>query len=525
MILLAAKKDSLIIELLPGKMIELLSYLFLLVLVLSNTVASISSFFIAEHVDLVIISPTSSLKIFLSKVLEIFAETSSMFFVFAVPSLLAFTFSLDLPYSFALTALLASVPFLLIPVGIGCALSFLIMWIFTHAWIRNRMTWVVLFVLFAYAVTQSIALLEQLEFSAGGGSAIIELVGLVDNPNPMWLPSRWYSSLLTSYLAGNFDESFYHWMLLLSSSLGTLSLAFLVFEFSFLPLRSAVGTFARKKNTTTKERRTSFLAATLTKRHPSLSHFLAIAGKDIRTLLRDRAQTLSLLLYLGIATTYLASFRMMSFAMNLSPVAQKAWWAMLASMNILFAGFIVTSLMTRLVYPSVSREGKAFWLLITAPIQLEHLIQYKFLLWLPLIATATTGLLVIGNFAIGSSLLVHVITIIIGLSMSSGCTALAIGIGSAYASFEWESPTQIATGLGTLVLLLLSLTLVFLLLFPASLALFLGIVPELRRNIGGNISTFLLTSSVLLIVASNFFIAKVSLKKGAQALRKQMGSM
>ena len=233
--------------------------------------------------------------------------------------------------------------------------------------------------------------------------------------------------------------------------------------------------------------------------------------------MRDRAQSLQLLMYLGIALAYLIIIKFMSTALTLNPWGMYSWWAFLVSINTLFAGFIITAVMTRLVYPSISLEGKAFWILMSAPLRLRKLIRAKFWCWLPISITVAITLLLSGVFVVYPKTLIILATIYIGVFLSIGCTGLAIGIGAMFASFEWESPNQIAAGFGTLVLLLASLSLVVFCFAPASALYFIMIIPWNWEIFGGRLLAATIFS-LAMIPFANILTASWAFRRGAAAL-------
>ena len=244
----------------------------------------------------------------------------------------------------------------------------------------------------------------------------------------------------------------------------------------------------------------------------------AIALKDITSLLRDRAQALQLILYGGVAVAYLLLLTFMSKALQVAPSGVRAWLALLSTLNVLFGGFIVTALMTRLVYPSISLEGKAFWILDSAPISNRSILRSKFFCWLPFTVVIATTLLLLGVSITGPSTEILLSTILIAISLSIGCTGLAIGIGACFATFEWESANQISAGLGTLVLLFSSLAFVLLISICSGITLFILRVPEAWNFFGFQKTLTALLGSLLLIPLLSVVIAKVAQKKGAESL-------
>ncbi len=490
MVLRSLAFDKMLEVIVPVKILGLLFYAFFVLLVISNTVACIGNVYNSQNMNLLLYTPVSSLRLYLAKLIETLFETSTMFVVFLLPVGLAYIFALDVRPGFLLSSAAIAIPFLMIPTGIAMVIGTVFVLCASFVWRRGLFFLLCLLSMGAWALYSLIDLLGEIELKRGGANAIVQIIGVFENPNPLWLPSRWASDLIAYFILGTVEAADTKILLLVASAIGSTALGYLVFDRFVLLVRSSANVSHRVEEEErtlggTKEMDTvRLILESVYTRLPLRQQTRAIILKDLTSLVRDRAQALQLLMYLGFAIVYLTIIKFMSAALGLAPVAMLAWWAFLASINILFAGFILTAVMTRLVYPSISLEGRAFWILVTGPIDLRELIRAKVTCWFPLAVCVSVTLLLAGVFAINPSFALVVCSIYIGVCMSIGCTSLAVGIGSMFASFEWESPNQISAGFGTLLLLLGSLTLVLLTMIPASIMTFLIMIPQLRVKVG-----------------------------------------
>jgi ABC-2 type transport system permease protein len=522
MILHTLEDYPLVREIIPRKIIELMFYAFFFLLLVSNTIAATGNIYTAQNMDLFLSTPTSNIQLYVAKLCEMLVETSLMFVIFIVPVGCAYEYTLDLYPGLVMGSLTVVIPFLLIPAGISVPLATGFVKFASVVWRRGYFLFLCIVAIGTYALLSLLSLLQQVQLQRGGVNAIVQIIGFFDNPNPTWLPSRWVVDLLTYYVTGSVDNAGLKLLLLWTCALGSLALGYLTFDLFVVSVRSVADMHKRPAangNPRTEEHdifRAIF--ENLYLRLPINVQFRAIMLKDLTSMVRDRAQSLSLVLYLGIALVALVLLQFMSSALDLAVIAQQSWWAFLASCNILFTGFVITALMTRLVYPSISLEGKSFWILIVAPIDLQKLISAKYWCWLPLVALIATALLAAGVLAIHATPALILGSVFVGICLSIGCTGLAIGIGAIFASFEWESPTQIATGFGTLVLLLSSLALVLLTFAPASALMFLCAVPQTRAIVGEHLAPFAAVGLGLLILLVNMAVSYYSCKKGIESL-------
>ena len=240
--------------------------------------------------------------------------------------------------------------------------------------------------------------------------------GLYSNPSPYYMPSRWISDVLSGFIGTQVLHSSEKVSLLFMTAVGLTALAFLVFDLFMFRVRSASLVSEHIDESAPGARlRRDFVRRGLERVVTAIyrdQQVRAVVLKDLTTLLRDRTQALQLLLYLGIATLYVTIFYFMSFSLRLELIAQQTWRATLATMNVLFSGLIFTTVLTRIVYPSVSLEGRSFWILQVTPIEVRRLLRAKLLCWLPVTTIMFVSLLSAGAVAIGTELnyLFYVIT-------------------------------------------------------------------------------------------------------------------
>src|SRR5215217_8206918 len=109
--------------LLAGKLLGLVLVSFLSILLLSNIITALSSFFLARDLDLLAAAPVDWLSLYTAKLLETCINSSWMVVLMAVPMLTAYGTVYDGGGAFIGLALAAFLPFLIIPAVIGSALT------------------------------------------------------------------------------------------------------------------------------------------------------------------------------------------------------------------------------------------------------------------------------------------------------------------------------------------------------------------------------------------------------------------
>jgi ABC-2 type transport system permease protein len=109
--------------LLAGKLLGLILVSFFSILLLSNIITALSSFFLARDLDLLASAPVDWLSLYAAKLLETCVNSSWMVVLMAVPMLTAYGTVYDGGAAFIGLAMLTFVPFLIIPAAIGTAVT------------------------------------------------------------------------------------------------------------------------------------------------------------------------------------------------------------------------------------------------------------------------------------------------------------------------------------------------------------------------------------------------------------------
>ena len=106
-------------EILPVKLLSLSFLCFFFLLLFSNTIAAVSSFFGAKDTNLFLYTPTSTSRLYFTRLAEVMINSSWMFLMFVVPVLLAYWKVFELPFEFLLCLSIVVPTFLLIPAALS----------------------------------------------------------------------------------------------------------------------------------------------------------------------------------------------------------------------------------------------------------------------------------------------------------------------------------------------------------------------------------------------------------------------
>ncbi|MBM3907138.1 MAG: hypothetical protein FJ363_03555 [Gemmatimonadetes bacterium] len=117
-------------ELLADKLLGLMLVSFFSLLLLSNVITALSSFFLAKDLDLLVSAPVDWLRVYSAKLMETTIFSSWMVVLMAIPMFAAYGIAYDGGWGFAPFIAFALVPFLVIPSVLGSATTLLLVNIF-----------------------------------------------------------------------------------------------------------------------------------------------------------------------------------------------------------------------------------------------------------------------------------------------------------------------------------------------------------------------------------------------------------
>jgi ABC-2 type transport system permease protein len=177
----------------------------------------------------------------------------------------------------------------------------------------------------------------------------------------------------------------------------------------------------------------------------------ALIAKEIRTLTRDVAQWSQLFMMAALLFIYLYNIRML-------PLGGDARATIVAYANLGMAGFVVAAICLRFAYPSVSSEGKAFWMLQVAPLSYRELLRVKLIVYgAPLVAVALL-LTTFANVILAASPIVWAFTIPASAMIALTLVSLGVAMGAYSPNFAAENPLQVGLSLGGFAYMAVSLT-------------------------------------------------------------------
>ena len=435
--------------LLAGKLLGMILIAFFGMLLLSNVISSLSTFFLAKDLDLLIAGPVDWLRFYAAKLVETCAHSSWMVVLMAVPLFAAYGIVYSGGPMFVFVVISTFVPLLILPTVIGSAITLLLVNIFPARRTKDILS--VIAVLAAGGVIMLFRLMrpEQLARPEGFRS-LIEFISILRTPTSPYLPSEWVQQGVMSWLNGEPDA-------LPLYLLWSTAAAFLVIGAAIHRALYPIG-FTKAQESGDRWVKQSLFGGVFGKLLSPLGLVRReLVLKEVRLFFRDTTQWSQLILLAVLVVVYIANIKFLPmngqgvsfFVANLIPF-----------LNLVLAGFVIASIAARFIFPGVSLEGRTMWLLRSSPLRMRDLLWSKF--WvgtIPLLVFAlalvfTTGILMkVSDF-------IMIVSVFSITMMTFAIAGLAVGFGTLYPRYDTENAAQIPTSFGGLLFMMASIVVI-----------------------------------------------------------------
>ena len=435
--------------LLAGKLLSLALLSFLSILLLSNVITALSSFFLAKDLDLLVSAPVDWLYIYLAKLGETLVHSSWMVALMAVPIFTAYGVIYDGGWLFGLFAIGVFLPIVIMPAVVGSAFTLILVNVFPARRTRDLLSIVAIAAAGGLVMLFRLIRPEQLARPEGFQN-LLDFITVLRTPTSPFLPSEWATDAVMSYLVGPFD--WFPVVLLWSSAAATVVVGAMLHAKLYPP------GFSKAQEGAERFIKGWFWQTVL---DPLLKP-LSVAKrefviKDLKLFFRDTTQWSQLILLAVLVVIYL--FNIKSLPLFTGEQVPFFLVTVISFLNLGLAGFVLAAIAARFVFPAISLEGRQMWLLRSSPLDLRALLWSKY--WvgtLPLLVLALV-ITVFTNVLLQASAFMMTVSIGTILLLTFAISATALGFGALYPQFETENAAQIPTSFGGLVFMMTTVAL------------------------------------------------------------------
>jgi len=482
------------------KLITYSFFIFTLLLFMSNGITALSTLYHSKELDYLHSTPLQPFCIFSLKLIETAFYSSWATLIGGLPIILSYLIAFS---SFHIKIILIIFPlltFIFIPSGLGVS-TIIILKRINPRWTIKQLaaglgTLSALYV-FIYIQTTpyNFNVPDTLNLEA-----INQFVQSLKVSNP-YFPNEWFYKCVSALANNNFEIFIKNLTLLLSGSLISISLAFLLsnlfYRTSWMSAESNSGSFLIHKKL-------------LSNKLPTI---LNILQKDIKIFLRSPLQWSQLMIIGVLLIVY-------TFSLRRTPlyVRDPFWLSVLALVNTGFIGYITATLSLRFVYPGISLEGRTWWSLRSVPLSSELILHSKSILFFLINFLIAEAVIILSNFILVRYAIIVLLSAVLSAIFSFVSVYLNVSMGTLFADFKETNPAKIASGTGGLLtaainLLYIAISMV---LFATPISIYI------KNRLEGNlisihtpliISSFIFLIITLLIVFIPLKYAKKRIKE------------
>ncbi len=437
-------------DLLALRLLSMVLLTFFSILVFSNIVTSLSTFYLSGELQILLSAPVRTERLFRAKFIETIADSSWMTLIYGLPVFIAYGAVFKAPLAYYGGLIFTIIPFLAIPAGIGIIFTMLLVNAFPAR--RAKDLIVLLGLLFFVSLYILFRMLRPEKLvDPDAFPTLVQYLTAMRGPVSPLLPNYWAAETLSPLLRNTLGEAPFYLLMLWSTAAALFVISEWVCGKIYYPgwSRSQEG----KKAAISRSRAADLFFSMVAR--PFRGKMRAIVTKDVKLFFRDTSQWSQLFLLFALMVVYIYSFKLLP----LERAAMPSFFLqnLISFLNLGMVGFVTSALAVRFVFPAVSLEGSSFWIVRSAPLTIRDFLWSKF--WsslLPLVILSEI-LLVLSNTLLKVTPFMMGIGIVTVFLMTFGITALGIGLGAAFPKFKHENVAQIPSGFGGIVYMLMTM--------------------------------------------------------------------
>ena len=437
-------------DILAYKLLSMALITFFSLLIFSGILTSLAKLYLAKDLSLVHSMPVSREKIFLARWIESTIDSSWMVFIYSLPLFLSYAIVYRAGVFYYAMVGLNLLPFCLIASSISAFVVMIVAAVLPAGRIRSVFVFLGLLMFILLIVSFRLMRPERFVRPESFSSVVLYLQGLETSHSPL-LPTTWFFDSLRAVLTGSIRSGFFH------SALSWSFASTMIFVITWVS--GAIYFKGFSKAQTAAGRFFSFLGS---KKLGSDFFFSPLPGparafavKEIKTFFRDQTQWSQIFLIVALIVIYLYNFSVLP--LEKSDIKIEYLQNLISFLNMGLAAFVLTAVAARFVFPAVSMEGDAFWIVKSSPVPIRTFLWIKFFVYLLPLLLLSEVLIVATNMLLHVTPFMMILSVLTTFFMVPGIISMGLGLGAIYPDFHSENPAQSVTSLGGLIYMTISI--------------------------------------------------------------------
>ncbi len=427
------------------KLLSMILVTFTFVLIISNVITTFAAFYLSNDLELIMAGPAPSNSLYTARFIETVGDSSWMVLVFGFPVFLAYGRVFSAPWSFyALSLITFSCLLVLTTSGAIIIIQSLVR---TFPVRRLRDLFVFVGILIFIGIYLLFRMIRPEEFlNPEGFASMMDYLSIMSEASSPLLPTTWIMQILKPYITGyGFEDISFFLALLVLAAVGAFRLA--GHNHDAVHFYGYSKAMESKGARLSKSRAISLLDRLLGRVLERSTARLVM--KETLLMARDWGRLSQLLLLLALILVYLYNFSVLPSLE--SPEATMFLKNTIAFLNIGLAGFVLSSLGVRFLFPAITTEGRAFWILKGSPVALRRILWVKFFFYLVPMLVLGLLLVILTNWILELGPFIFAVSTVTIVLLTVGITSLSIGMGVLHADLKEADPNQAFAGFGGLL--------------------------------------------------------------------------
>lgn len=426
----------------PENLLSFILTLFFALITVATSATAYGELYQSHDLDLLLTTATPDHKLFLPRITRVLIASTWFSALFVLPLVGAFCWHFDAGVLQTIHALITVGLYLLLASFLGFVLGLLsikFIQLFSKA---KRLPGV--FSLFTIATAIMVLVNSNVNIKDYGTKDFVSIIYL---PESLFSPVHWASSTIGLSMTRNYLLALPNLAALLFYTATVGALAFLLHEFCYRRFfslsRSTLLSNANYKK--------------FSHRLNSSPHIVSMLVKDFKCFVRNPEQVVQLTMLLGLCGVYVFGSKLLDTLPNaIADLNESQKTSFKIGSAILLDSFLILAISTRMIFPALSLEGRAMFLLLTKPLMVKNLVLSKALFWWLVILLLELFFTSVGGF--GNSLRIEILglRLVAVLSTSLIVCGAATYMGAKFINIKWEHSGQLAGSFGSIVCMLIS---------------------------------------------------------------------
>ena len=501
-------------DILARQLLSMVLLTFFSMLIFSSIITALSNLYLSKDLELCHSMPVSVEELFISRSLYTFVDSSWMVIIFALPVFLAYAYVYRPGPNFYFSLIHMNAAMAIIASCIGILMTMVLVYIFPAQRTKDIILLlsivmiVALYLLFRFLRPERLVNPEAF-FS------VAQYVSALKAPDSPYLPTHWITETLWADL--NATEGRSHLFEVLLTWTTAASVAVInIWTARFIYFDGFSKSQEAKKRRAVGKRLLDLLIMSVSK--PFGRDLSEIISKDIRVFFRDNTQWSQLLLLAALIVVYLYNFSVLP--LDKSPIRLDFLQNQLAFLNMGLAGFVLSAVCARFVYPAVSAEGEAYWIIRSSPLKLGRYLWGKYLFFIFPILLLAEVLIVATNYLLDVTRFMMILSSVTIGFMVLGIVALGIGLGASYPKFKHENVGQVSTGFGGFLYMIISSLFIGLIIILEAGPVYVLFMSQVRGSVISSLQWLFIVSSFSAVILIICVAIIRPMKAGLKALEE-----